>query len=340
MTDGMDGAFARDRAAITGAPFRNRPLMGPAGTDGPDEAALAWFVRLRDEDASDADRHAFAAWLDAEPAHLKAWQELERIWGALDEVAAPAAAAPVRAVARRQRTSWRPLAAAAMLLIAVTAGLRLLPAGPSADHRTDTGERRTISLADGSQVELAPGSALNVDLTPARRTIKLVSGEAFFTVAKDATRPFVVEAANGKIAVLGTAFDVKLAANDAVSVIVTESRVAVSANDSPAVTVDAGQEVSYGPGGVSAVRAADLDAAQAWRHDQLVFHDAPLDTVLSELGRYRRGHIQLLGGELGKRRITAVFDAKRPDAALETIARNLDLRLLRATGYFAALVAW
>ena len=50
--------------------------------------------------------------------------------------------------------------------------------------------------------------------------------------------------------------------------------------------------------------------------------------------------LALLGGELGKRRVTAVFDAKRPDTALETIARNLDLRLLRATGYFVALVAW
>lgn len=139
---------------------------------------------------------------------------------------------------------------------------------------------------------------------------------------------------------LGTAFDVKIGQSETVSVVVTESKVAVSAAGSRAVGVSAGQEVSYDRNGVSAVRPADLDAAQAWRQDQLVFHDAPLDTVLSELRRYRGGTIQLLGGELGKRRITAVFDARRPDAALETIAHNLDLRLLRATNYFAALVAW
>lgn len=317
---------------------------GPTGTV--DDEAVAWFVRLRDEEASESDRAAFAAWLAASPAHDQAWRELEAIWGALDQVAASksATATPtvvaLDAARHRPRLSWRPMAAAAMLLLAVTAAWRLSPAGLLSDHRTGIGERRIIALADGSRVELGPASAIDVELTGTRRSVRLVAGEAFFTVARDTARPFVVSAGQGEIAVLGTAFDVKIGQSEAVSVVVTESKVAVSAAGSQAVGVIAGQEVSYDRNGVSTVRPADLDAAQAWRQDQLVFHDAPLDAVLGELRRYRGGTIQLLGGELGKRRITAVFDAKRPDAALETIARNLDLRLVRASDYFAALVAW
>lgn len=318
---------------------------GPAGTV--DDEAVAWFVRLRDEEASESDRTAFVAWLEASPAHGQAWRELEAVWGVLDQVAVPkptATTAPnilTHSAARRTtRTSWRPLAAAAMLLLAVTAAWRLAPAGLLSDHRTGIGERRIVALADGSRVELGPASAIDVELTGARRSVRLVAGEAFFTVARDTARPFVVSAGQGEIAVLGTAFDVKIRQSEAVSVVVAESKVAVSAAGSQAVGVTAGEEVSYDRNGISAVRPADLDAAQAWRQDQLVFHDAPLDTVLTELRRYRGGTIQLLGGELGKRRVTAVFDARRPDAALETIARNLDLRLLRASDYFAALVAW
>jgi transmembrane sensor len=335
--------LARDASAKTGLAAWTVSLMEPVQADTIDDAALAWFVRLRDEQASEADRAAFAVWRKADPAHERAWRELESIWGALDQLSSPKVAA-LSAVAnparRRPRPLWQPLAAAAMLLLAVTASLRLQPAGLFADHRTGIGERRSIALADGSQVELGPGSAIDIDIDGTRRAIRLVSGEAFFSVARDEKRPFVVSAGPGEIAVLGTAFDVKIAPSETVSVVVTESKVAVSAGGRASVGVTAGQEVSYDARGVSAVRKADLDAVQAWRQDQIVFHDAPLDTVLSELGRYRRGHVQLLGGELGKRRVTAVFDAKRPDAALETIARNLDLRLLRATDYFVALVAW
>ncbi len=316
--------------------------MGQVQAAEVDEAAVAWFVRLRDEEASQADRAAFVVWLRADPAHERAWRELEAVWGALDRSAIPKAGGPAassRIARRTSRPLWRPLAAAAVILVLTMAGLQIPSSGLLADHRTGIGERRIVVLADGSSIELGPTSAIDIDLGKTRRAVRLVMGEAFFNIARDAARPFVVSAGRGEIAVLGTAFDVKIGRDEAVSVVVSESKVAVSVAGSAAVGVAAGQEVSYDGNGLSAVRAADLDLAQAWRHDQLVFHDTPLDTVLSELGRYHRGRIQLLGGELGRRRITAVFDAKRPDAALDTIARNLDLRLLRATGYFVALIA-
>ena len=60
--------------------------MDKVDADAVDEAAVAWFVRLRDEEVTEADRAAFAVWLKADPAHERAWGELEAIWGALDQV--------------------------------------------------------------------------------------------------------------------------------------------------------------------------------------------------------------------------------------------------------------
>ncbi|WP_244523631.1 FecR family protein [Bosea sp. BIWAKO-01] len=225
-----------------------------------------------------------------------------------------------------------------MVLLGLATGWQLAPAGLLADYRSGIGERRTISLADGSQMELGPGSAADVTFGGGQRSVRLVAGEAFFTVARNAGRPFVVEAGQGKVEVLGTAFDVKLRADDGVEVVVTESTVAVSAARGEPVRVSQGQGVSFDRAGLSPVRPADLDSAQAWRQDQLVFHDAPLSTVLAELRRYRRGHVQLIGSNLGERRVTAVFDARHIDAALDSIARSLDLRVLRATNWLIALV--
>jgi transmembrane sensor len=316
----------------------------PLDANTADEAAIGWFVRLRDEEATAADRKAFAAWLASDDAHREAWNEIERVWGRLGEIAPEGLAAqtpPAPAIARREpRRSWARIAAAAVILIAAFAGWRLAPPGLLADHRTGVAERRMVALADGSQVELGPQSALDVGFEAGRRHVRLIAGNAYFEVAPDARRPFTVEAGPGRIAVLGTAFDVKITEGDAVSVAVTHNAVSVSTATGAAVRLREGQAVSYDRDGVSDVQPADLDAVLGWRHGQLVFHDAPLDEVFAEIGRYRRGHVQLLGAGLGSRRITAVFDARQPEAAIETIARSLDLRVLRATGLLIALSPW
>ena len=219
--------------------------------------------------------------------------------------------------------------AAALLLVTVGIGWQTLPAGFGADHRTSIGERRVVALDDGSEIELGSASALDVDYSSRERKVTLITGEAFFSVAKDTARPFVVAAKSGEILVRGTAFNVKIASD--VAVAVTHNTVEVKAATKPPVRVTQGQSVHYDTTRVSAVSKADLDTIQAWRQDQLIFHDARLADVLVELQRYRRGYIQLFSSDLADRRVTAVFDARRPEAALDTIARSLDLRIYRAT---------
>lgn len=287
-----------------------------------DDEAARWFVLLRDEDVTTQDREDFDSWLSASPANRQAWQQLERIWGTLDLIERPA----LPGIRRYVSFGVSPLAAAAVLLLAVFAGWQLLPSHLMADYRTGTGERRVVHLADGSRVELGALSAIDVDLSGDRRSVALLEGEAFFEVAADATHPFVVSAGAGEIKVLGTAFNVKL--GEKTNVAVTQHTVEVRTGREASVRVNEGEAVSYGAGGISAVAPADLAAVQAWRHDELVFEDAPLGEVLAELERYRGGNIQLVGSGAADRKVTAVFDARRADAAFDTIAESLGLTVI------------
>ncbi|GEC17474.1 FecR family protein [Nitrobacter winogradskyi] len=312
--------------------------MEQNGTQSVDDQAVQWFVLLRDEDATAEDRRAFAHWLAFDPTHETAWRSVERMWGGLDALA-PEVARQRRKPRRNSRLKRG--AAVALLLAAIGIGWQMAPTGLFADYRTAIGERRMIVLQDGSQVDLGAASALDVSFSTGERRVRLLTGEAFFTVTKDAARPFVVAAENGEVKVLGTAFDVKIA--DGVAVAVAHNAVQVSAQppdrpgDAP-VVVKQGQIVRYDSAGISAVDTADLESIQAWRHGQLVFRDVPLDTVLTELQRYRSGRIALIGGALGQRRVTAVFDATKTEQALDTIAESLSLRVYRAGGLLTVII--
>ncbi len=307
-----------------------------------DEAAIGWFVLLRDEAASDEDRRRFQLWLRADPGHQAAWRAAERLWSELDQIAPMSAgSAEVMPLQQPPAPAQRPAGrlalkiAAGLVIAALGTGWALTPPGLFADYRAAVGGHELVQLEDGSAVELGTGAALDVNFTAARREVRLVTGEAFFTVTPDPARPFVVLARDGEILVRGTAFNVRIGSG--VQVAVTEHTVEVSAGGSDPIRVTEGEEVSFEAGEVLPVRVADLDSVQAWRQGQLVFIDTPLDEVITELSRYRHGYIRLLGGELGQMRVTAVFDATRPDEAIETIARSLGLRVYRASGLLIGL---
>lgn len=323
--------------------------MGTADKQLIEDEALQWFVILRDEDVTEDDRQRFEQWLDADTEHKRAWLEVERVWEGLDllseKQALPSERPAIPAALHRPRrsstaagtprgVSWKHTMLAACLALALIASWQFIPVGMMADYRSGVSERQTVRLEDGSQIELGTSSAIDVNYNGERRTVKLLTGEAFFTVAKDSARPFVVQAGDGQVAVLGTAFNVKI--EDGVTVAVTHNTVEVSAAGDRK-KVNEGHLVHYDAAGLSPVKNADLETVQAWRHDQLVFNDAPLSQVIAELQRYRHGHIQLLSGEAGNLRVTAVFDTHRPDAALDTIAESLNLRVYRATNLLVAI---
>lgn len=293
--------------------------------------ALRWLAVLQDRDATAADRQAFDAWLAQGPAQAAAWQRARQVWSRAG-IAGPAL--------RARREPWpsrrQLLRYAAGTAVVAAGGYALARNALGPDHRTGPGERRTIALPDGSTVELASASALSVAYDRVLRRLTLHRGEAFFQVSAYPNWPFVVAAADGQAEARGTAFDVKCRDDDAV-VTVTEHAVEVSVTGGGRATVAAGQQVRYGRGRIGPVAGVDAGLATAWRRDRLIFRDAPLGDVVAELERQRRGRIVITDDRLRTIPVTAVFDARQTDAALQTIAGTLPVRLTRVTDLLVLL---
>lgn len=305
--------------------------MRAESTDPVAMEALEWFVRMRDENATAKDRRAFQVWLDQDPAHAAALARAEALWKRFDIVKPE-----IEQLRRSQRTFSRRnvILGSAAGLIGATA---LYVRGRDdlfADHTTGVGERRTVSLADGSAVELGSYSALSVDFTPAARRVRLHRGQGFFDVRKDPT-PFSVDAAGGTVQALGARFDVKHFDGE-VTTVVSENAVTVSGSF-PAMKVEQGWQASFTSNGQAALAPADLAVTEAWRRDQIIFQDVALRRVLAEIERYRRGRIVLTDRRLGDIPVTAIFSSKQLDNALLTLANTLPIRLFQAGPLFTVV---
>jgi transmembrane sensor len=316
------------------APPNRLEDMEPDAGDSIARAAQQWFVLLRDEDATDADRQRFAAWRAADPAHARAWSETEQLWARMDTAVPALRARDAWQTARKpdvqiSRRGWLRQAAAAALVLGGGAGFAL-SSDLFADHRTGLGERRSLKLADGSMVDLDADSALSVAFSAGQRRISLHRGRAFFQVAADPSRPFVVAANTGEIRALGTAFSVKIAPAGLVQVAVSEHGVAVSF-DGETARVDEGRALAYGTGGMGQVAPVDIASQLAWRQDRLFFQEAPLREVVADLDRYRPGRILIMDADLADLPVTGFFHAGQTEAALQTIEATLPVRLSRLT---------
>ncbi|MCE4067884.1 MULTISPECIES: FecR family protein [Pseudomonas] len=282
------------------------------------DEAIERLVQLHSGSAGAGQRMDFLRWRGQSPEHERAAREAEALWGALPETRH---AEDYRRRARRPRR-WLALAAAACVAaIAVTIALPEPLAGLYSDYATRTGERRMLQLADGSRVWLNSDSALSVDFSPQQRRLRLHTGEALFEVAKDAARPFIVEARGGEVRAVGTRFDVD-SRGPQVRVDVTEGVVQVNSAGSAPVRLSAGERLSYRERTApEPAQPLDLSSASAWQRGKLIFNQRPLGEVLDELERYVPGRIVLTDSALRQHKVSGVFDLKDPDALLKTLER-------------------
>ncbi|HVJ34053.1 MAG TPA: FecR domain-containing protein [Terriglobia bacterium] len=313
--------------------------------------ARQWHVRLHDEQLSPADRQGFRRWLAAHPDHRQAWEEVAALVQRLDQDMAAAAPVlkrlyPLNALtadeaiaAQADALASRPEIAASagmsrrrLLSVAAAAGLLLgggvllQRIGPWGDYRSGRGERRQFHLPDGSVVEIGAETAFSADFTARQRQIVLRQGDAFFTVAADIARPFVVQAGGARIKALGTQFSLRVR-DDVVDLAVREHAVAVEVAGQPSRRVEAGQGLHMVQEMPGAVFPVDLAVAEAWRNDRLLFTNVALRDVVREIDRYRRGAIIITDPALAGLRVTGSFRTDDTDAALHTIAQTLPLRV-------------
>jgi transmembrane sensor len=315
------------------------------------EAAADWIVRRDGGAFSAADERAFAQW-HARPDHRDALARLEKIWGLLDEDgeqsrdAPPVAAlprqrgarAPLRTpamghVRKRPRRTWTAGAVAAALALFVLGSVQDWPTRLRADHMTGIGERRMVTLPDGSLVRLDSGSAIALDDTGTRRGVRLLAGAAMFDVAPDPARPFIVEADGGSVTALGTAFAIRDEDGHA-TVTVTRHSVRVD-GDGRAVVVGEGQRADFAAKTLHGPLPARGDAT-AWTRGRLVVVDRPLGEVVAQIGRYRRGYVAV-AGPAAAIRVSGVYDLDNPLAAIDSIEASHALSSVRLSDRFIIL---
>src|SRR5690606_22171746 len=158
---------------------------------------------------------------------------------------------------------------------------------------TAVAQRQSITLSDGTKVDLNAHTRLEVAISASERRVRLAAGEAFFEVQKDPARPFIIETPTGSVRVTGTTFNVRSDAASSLEVTVVEGSVQVrtggeSSSSSPPVSLGAGDRLSSGRTGVSVKALSDAAIADtlAWRQGQIVFDGVPLRQALARFSHY------------------------------------------------------
>lgn len=316
--------------------------------------ACAWIVQLDgDRTPSPQDLAALREWMGRGPAHRAEITRLAELWGKLGvltelSAAAPAASNLTRAQVNRfpRRLSW---AAVATLLVGTCGLLWFNLVGPQGEQRarfaTVVGEQRSIVLEDGSRVQLNTDSVAVVAFSKAKRRIRLERGEAHFEVHKDAGRPFIVQAGEGQVRAVGTAFSVRLWGSVA-EVNVTEGKVELAAagvDDSGAkgkapgtsqppqrratALLEAGYTARLDRKVETILALSNEEMARrlTWRQGMLVFSGDRLDSVVREVNRYTKRPIEFSDPALGELRFGGQFKIGETQALFNALSEGFGI---------------
>jgi transmembrane sensor len=318
--------------------------------------ASAWRTALAEARLDTSP--AFEAWLYAAPDNLKAWDRVNGPWTAVGDAATSPEGLALRHQvlyrARRQgRRRWRgvqgpAVAASVAAAVAATVLLGLWAGGTlwgSQDYQTALGERRTVTLADGSRVTLDSSTKVRVRYSKDARKLDLVSGQARFDVAHDVSRPFSVHARDETVVATGTAFNIDLL-DQRVRVTLLEGHVTILADAAPnaprivlsshgsipsrgnptaAVELKAGQTLVGQPSAAPKVISVSLDRTVAWESGQLMFDDEPLSEVAAQVNRYTTQPV-VVDPSVASLRLSGVFNTGDVSTFVDTVTHYLPVK--------------
>jgi len=310
-----------------------------------EQQAADWLALRELRELTPAEEKAFVTWREADVRHQEAVAELMAAWRTFDRLQGYPRRSDIPddpdALSRRRRSRIRlPMTWAAAAAVVLAGVLWLRPAG---SERTPVDAvataATTLRLPDGSEVEFRPGSEVVPQFTTEERRVRLVRGEAHFTVAKNAAWPFVVEADGVAVRAVGTAFNVRLDTS-AVEVLVTEGVVRVGAPEAtPAGEVPilgAGQRTSVATVPTTAMTPVvetlapiEIDRALAWQTSRLVFDATPLSAVVEKFNRHTGQRIMLRDSTLGALPISGRFRASNIESFLELLESGFGLSVDR-----------
>jgi transmembrane sensor len=304
------------------------------------EQAAEWLVRLQDG-ASSADHAACEAWRSSDPQHALAWERAERLLNKLGTLP-PALAMPVlnRAPDTARRAAVTRIVALMLTVPAGWAGWRYAQSQPWAgDLHTAVGERRMVTLDDGTSVTLNTASAIDVRFTPAERLIVLRTGEILVRSghAGDA-RPLRIATAEGSMQPLGTLFNVRRhECSTDLAVLEGAVRITPAKAADEALVIDAGSQTRFNTRHIAPIRATD-PAMTAWTTGMLLADQMRLDELVAELSRYRNGLVRV-DPAAAAMRVSGAFPIADTERTLDMLVSTYPVDAVqRLRGYWITLI--
>ncbi len=219
-----------------------------------------------------------------------------------------------RGLQHRSDRSWQTLVATLVVGVGLAAfiGGWYMTGRERHSFRTALGTTGQQAISDGSLATLSSDSELNVSLSRSRRDVDLMKGEAYFEVAKDASRPFVVNAGGTTATAVGTKFSVRRD-KDAVRLVVTEGTVrldpSIAGNKMPSATFTAGAIALVTKDGIRVESRSPEQAAEAvgWMSGDVVFHGTPLREAIVDFNRFNRQQLVIVDPKAGDIRVDGSF---------------------------------
>lgn len=367
------------------SPVMNRQILDEAST---------WFVDFRIGDVDAASRARFDEWLRQSPEHIRAYIEISKTYVdllalkanqpiqiealtnaarsasnvvSIDPIASdprqrPDTSSPAIHPVLRSRMYWisRRTLAASIVLVCAAGALAWAWLHRYPSYATEIGENRSITLSDGSTIDLNARSSIRIEFSKDERDVELLEGQALFEVAKDATRPFIVHSGAAVVRAVGTQFDVNRAPSST-TVTVVEGRVAVlnenasgsaaapsgSANTTPmssaetilsgagATTergtfVSAGEQVVVTPAQITKPQQTDVAAATAWTQHRLIFDATPLSEVVGEFNRYHTRPIIIETDSLKDFHVSGVYASTDPTSLIRFLKEQPGIMVIES----------
>jgi transmembrane sensor len=312
--------------------------------------ASVWVVRLHGAHRTPELEAGFRRWLQANPDNAAEFERVTAVW----ESAPHASIAGLPRVVRRERAfpDPRPWAIAATLLLVAVAGTFLahrMEQGP--EYVTAIGEQRTVPLDDGSRIALNSNSEIKIEFAAEKRVVRLLRGEAFFEVAHNRERPFVVIAGDNQVTAVGTAFEVRYEP-DHIDVTLVEGEVNVTSLTEPLTapasvsssisglgklsssgySMTAGERLTIAKGAPAIVDAPRVDAVTAWRRGEVMLDDTPLNDAVAEMNRYNKSPLVIDENSIATLRVSGIYHTGDSEGFAQTVAQLYGLQVTQDGG--------
>jgi len=339
--------------------------------------ASIWLVRMQ-EGLNQSQKIELSDWLRADAMHQCELLKLADIWDELEVLTELAplfdgVESRVDVTRRAQdlhsRVSWKRVIVAASLLIGCGVAATFLVSGrfgfqhtpsltvsispaetvspikvigdsSSKRYQTPIGKQLEVELSDGSTATLNTDTQIEVEFTEQQRLIRLLKGEAHFSVSKDPTRPLVVNVSGRSVEAIGTAFCVRKTTDTEIEVSVDEGRVAVyqrlgsvarlKPEIKPILTASlkAGEVLTIvdGEPQLALYGQDEMFDRLAWREGMIVINDETLDYVIQEFKRYSEQKVLLADRSMGEIRVAGYFRLGDVDALLVALENNFNIR--------------